>query len=66
MQNGSKITYLPLDEYRYASVLRHLTQLAKQPGWREYAEHKAKQYSRFDAELYGQLPADLGKQLKEK
>jgi hypothetical protein len=66
MQNDSKITYLPLDEYRYRSMLEHLTWLGNRQGWREYVEHKAKQYARFDAELYGTLPTDLGKQLMEK
>lgn len=47
-------------------MLEHLTWLGKRQGWREYVEHKAKQYARFDAELYGNLPAELGKKLKEK
>lgn len=61
-----EIQYFPLDEYRYQSQLRHLTWLAKQPGWREYAEHKAKQYARYEPNLYGTLHADLLQQLKEK
>lgn len=65
-ENGIKITYLPLDEYRYQSMLEHLTWLGKRQGWREYVEHKAKQYARYDPVLYTNLPRDLGQQLKEK
>jgi hypothetical protein len=42
----AETTYLPLDEYRYRSMLEHLAWLGKRQGWREYAEHKARQYSR--------------------
>ena len=62
----TQIIYLPLDEYRYKAMLEHLTWLGKRQGWREYVEHKAKQYARFDAKLYGNLPVELAQKLKDK
>ena len=58
--------YLPLDEYRYESMLRHLLWMAKQPGAYEYATQRSRELANSDPVLYGKLPADLWAVLKER
>ena len=64
MTSSPDARYLLLDEYRYQSMLAHLTQLAKTKGWHEYAMQKAEQYAKWDKVLYAKLPNDLLKNLK--
>lgn len=66
MTSSHDVKFLPLDEYRYQSMLEHLTQLANTKGWHEYAMQKAEQYAKWDRVLYAKLPGDLWQQLKEK
>lgn len=62
----NEITYLPLNQYRYETQLRHLTELAKQPGCWEYATKRSRELSEKEPDVYGKLPADLWQNLKEK
>lgn len=62
----NEILLLLNDEYRYASMLEHLTQLAKQPGVYEYATQRSRELATNEPEFYRTLPADLWKNLKEK
>ena len=62
----NEITYLPLDQYRYASMLEHLTQLAKQPGCWDYATKRSRELAEKEPDVYGKLPAALWQRLKEK
>lgn len=61
----NEILLLLNDEYRYASMLEHLTQLAKQPGVYEYATQRSRELARTEPEFYGKLPADLWQRLKK-
>lgn len=66
MQTDGKITYLPLDEYRYLSMLEHLTWLAKQPGAHDYATKRSRELARTEPDVYANLPKDLWAILKVK
>ena len=66
MQNNDQITYMPLDQYRYESELRHLVKLAKTPGAYDFATKKSRELAEREPSIYGKLPSDLWQQLKEK
>lgn len=65
-ENGSKITYLPIDEYRYQSELRHLVKMAKTPGAYDLATKKSRELAERDEIIFGKLPGELWAELKAK
>lgn len=62
----NEILLLLNDEYRYQSMLKHLTKLAKQPGFYDYATTRSRELANKEPDFYGKLPADLWQRLKEK
>ena len=61
-----QITYMPLDAFRYESELRHLVNLAKTPGFYDFATKKSRELAEREPSIYGKLPSDLWVAIKEK
>lgn len=43
----------------YDKALAHLIKLAKTPGWKEYAWHRAKEMERCETGMWAGIAADL-------